>query len=97
MGPPPGPAPEAAPVVPSGEAAPVVPSADAPPVPVDGAAPQAAPASFGAKPGSGLTVAVAEYNPRTGEYVGSNGKLYTVTNLVAGVPLPKSFKDLMPH
>jgi virulence factor Mce-like protein len=81
-GPLPGPAPEVAPAVTG---------------PVDGAAPQAAPASFGTKPGSGPSVAVAEYNPRTGEYMGSNGKLYTVTNLVAGAPLPKSWKDLMPH
>lgn len=86
VGPPPGPAPGPAP-----EAVPVVPA------PVDGAAPQAAPASFGDKPGDGPSVAVVEYNPRTGEYVGSNGKLYTVTNLVAGAPLPKSWKDLMPH
>jgi hypothetical protein len=75
----------------------VPPPADAPPASVDGAVPQAAPSSFDAKPGSGPSVAVAEYNPRTGQYVGSNGKLYTVTNLVAGVPLPKSWKDLMPH
>lgn len=81
VGPPPGPAPEGAPVA----------------APVDGAVPQAAPASFGAEPGSGPSVAVAEYNPRTGEYMGSNGKVYTVTNLVAGAPLPKSWKDLMPH
>jgi virulence factor Mce-like protein len=82
VGPPPGPVPEAVPPVPN---------------PVDGAVPQAAPASFGAKPGDGPSVAVVEYNPRTGEYVGSNGKLYTVTNLVAGAALPKSWKDLMPH
>jgi virulence factor Mce-like protein len=87
-GPLPGPAPEAAPVPPP---------VDAPAPAVDGAVPQAAPASFGATTGSGLSVAVAEYNPRTGEDRGSNGKLYTVTNLVAGVPLPKSWKDLMPH
>lgn len=82
VGPPPGPAPEGAPAAAA---------------PVDGAVPQAAPASFGAEPGSGPSVAVAEYNPRTGEYMGSNGKVYTVTNLVAGAPLPKSWKDLMPH
>ncbi|WP_319456111.1 MULTISPECIES: MlaD family protein [unclassified Mycobacterium] len=84
LGPPPGPAPEAAPEV--------------APLPPDGAAVPAAPASFGGpKPGAGPTVAVAQYNPRTGEYIGSDGKLYKVTNLVAGVPLGKSWKDLLLH
>jgi hypothetical protein len=57
-----------------------------------------APSSFGAAaPGARAKVAVAEYNPRTGEYVGSDGKLYKVTNLAAGIPLPKTWKELMPH
>jgi len=87
LGPPPGPAPESAP-----------PAPDVAPPPPDGAAVPAAPASFGGpKPGAGPTVAVAQYNPRTGEYVGSDGKLYKVTNLVAGVPLGKSWKDLLLH
>jgi phospholipid/cholesterol/gamma-HCH transport system substrate-binding protein len=42
-------------------------------------------------------VAVAQYNPRTGEYVGSDGKLYKVANLVADAPLVKTWKDLLPH
>ena len=102
LGPPPGPAPEALP----GAPADVPPPAAAPPpgsadfvVPPsgDGAVP-AVPSSFGAaKPGAGPTVAVAQYNPRTGEYVGSDGKLYKVTNLVAGVPIGKSWKDLLLH
>jgi virulence factor Mce-like protein len=87
LGPPPGPAPDAAP-----------PAPEVAPLPPDGAAVPAAPASFGGpKPGAGPTVAVAQYNPRTGEYVGSDGKLYKVTNLVAGVPLGKSWKDLLLH
>jgi virulence factor Mce-like protein len=91
LGPPPGPAPEATPPEP---VAPV----DVPPPPGDTGAIPAAPSSFGATiPGSSAKVAVAEYNPRTGEYVGSDGKVYKVTNLAAGVPLPKSWKDLMPH
>ena len=58
----------------------------------------AAPSAFGtAKSGSGPTVAVAQYNPRTGEYVGSDGKLYKVTNLVADAPLTKTWKDLLLH
>ncbi|MET4432745.1 MlaD family protein [Mycolicibacterium sp. 624] len=96
-GPPPGPATEAASVAPAGEAPPVLPPAEPPLASGDGSVPQAAPSSFGAKPGAGPSVAVVEYNPRTGEYIGSNGKLYTVTNLVAGMPLPKTWKDLMPH
>ena len=55
-----------------------------------------APSAFGtSKPGGTPTVAVAQYNPRTGEYVGSDGKLYKVTNLVAGAPLAKSWKDML--
>ncbi|MGH3584544.1 MAG: MCE family protein, partial [Mycobacterium sp.] len=92
LGPPPGPAPEAAPV-----ALAPGPPADVPP-PGDGGAVPVAPSSFGAAaPGARAKVAVAEYNPRTGEYVGSDGKLYKVTNLSAGIPLPKTWKDLMPH
>jgi virulence factor Mce-like protein len=84
LGPPPGPAPDAAPasdavVPPTGEGA----------LPV-------APSSFGsAEPGGRPAVAVAQYNPRTGEYVGSDGKLYKVTNLVADAPLQKTWKDLL--
>lgn len=96
-GPPPVPATEAASVAPAGEAPPVLPPAEPPLASGDGSVPQAAPSSFGAKRGAGPSVAVVEYNPRTGEYIGSNGKLYTVTNLVAGMPLPKTWKDLMPH
>jgi phospholipid/cholesterol/gamma-HCH transport system substrate-binding protein len=73
------------------------PPADAPP-PAGGGAVPAAPSAFGtATPGAKPKVAVAEYNPRTGQYVGSDGKLYTVTNLAAGVPLPKTWQDLLPH
>jgi phospholipid/cholesterol/gamma-HCH transport system substrate-binding protein len=92
LGPPPGPAPESAPAAappPAGDAA--VPPAG------DGALP-VAPSSFGsAKPGGRPAVAVAQYNPRTGEYMGSDGKLYKVTNLAADVPLQKTWKDLLLH
>ncbi len=36
-------------------------------------------------------------DPRTGEYVGSDGKVYQVTNLVADEPLAKTWKDLLLH
>jgi virulence factor Mce-like protein len=92
LGPPPGPAPDSAPAAappPAGDAA--VPPAG------DGALP-VAPSSFGStKPGGRPAVAVAQYNPRTGEYMGSDGKLYKVTNLAADVPLQKTWKDLLLH
>ena len=76
---------------------PSAPVTDAPP-PGDGGALPAAPSSFGTTAPAGRPkVAVAEYNPRTGQYVGSDGKLYTVTNLAMGVPLPKTWQDLLPH
>ena len=88
----------------NGQPIPPGPTPDAPPAPVDappagdGGAVQAAPSAFGtAAPGARPKVAVAQYNPRTGEYVGSDGKLYRVTNLAAGVPLPKTWRDLLPH
>ncbi|MCW2731666.1 MAG: virulence factor Mce family protein [Mycobacterium sp.] len=92
LGPPQGPAPDAVPAA-------AAPQTDvAPPPAVGGGAPIVAPSAFGTStPGSGPKVAVAEYNPRTGQYVGSDGKLYTVTNLAAGMPLQKTWKDLMPR
>jgi hypothetical protein len=84
------------------------PAGEVPPpaVPPPGGAPQAAgdgavpiaPSAFGAaKPGAGPTVAVAQYNPRSGEYVGSDGRLYKVTNLAADAPLVKTWKNLLMH
>ncbi|MCP9273336.1 MCE family protein [Mycolicibacterium arenosum] len=87
QGPPPGPVPEpmGAPPGPVD----VVPPPDAGAIPV-------APSAFGrSEKGDGPSVAFAQYNPRTGEYVGSDGKLYTVTNLAADSPLEKTWKDLL--
>jgi phospholipid/cholesterol/gamma-HCH transport system substrate-binding protein len=92
-GPPPGPAPTDGGDVPP--AAAPLPSTD--PQAAGDAAIPVAPSAFGATPGAGPTVAFAQYNPRTGEYVGSDGKLYQVTNLVADAPLDKTWKDLLPH
>lgn len=80
LGPPPGP-------VPMGQA-----PGEAPPPPVDASLP-AAPSSFGANGSDGPSAAVAKYNPRTGEYVGSDGRIYRQTNLVAPA---KSWQDLLP-
>jgi hypothetical protein len=38
-------------------------------------------------------VAVAKYNPRTGQYVGADGQTYTQSNLAAPA---KSWQDLLP-
>lgn len=97
LGPAPGPAPEALQGA-AGEAPPAAqqPAPAAAPQPADGGAVAGAPSAFGTgKPGGAPTVAVAQYNPRTGEYVGSDGKLYKVTNLVAGAPLQKTWKDML--
>ncbi|MBE1546746.1 virulence factor Mce-like protein [Mycobacterium sp. OAS707] len=76
---------------------PPAPAPDAPPVP-DGSALPVAPSGFGAaNPDVKPTVAVAQYNPRTGEYVGSDGQLYKVTNLAADTPIDKTWKDMLPH
>lgn len=101
-GTPPGPpVPVEAPPVDAPPAVAVPPADMSVPVPagplLPGEAVPAAPAAFGAGPQGGPTVAVAEYNPRTGEYVGSDGKLYRVTNLVSDGPLTPTWKDLLPH
>jgi ABC-type transporter Mla subunit MlaD len=77
---------------------PVGPAPDGPaPVP-DGSAIPVAPSAFGTEnSSSGPSVSVAQYNPRTGEYVGSDGHLYKVTNLAADTPIDKTWKDLLPH
>ena len=107
LGPPPGPAPEALPGAPLAAPdvqAPVPPAPGPAPGPLglapvpDGGAIPVAPSAFGdGKPGGGPSVAVAQYNPRTDEYLGSDGKVYQVTNLVADEPLAKTWKDLLLH
>jgi len=77
---------------------PLGPPPDSPPAAPDGGAVPVAPSAFGTANGDGKpTVAVAQYNPRTGEYVGSDGHLYKVTNLSADTPIDKTWKDLLPH
>ena len=71
------------------------PAAPAPP-PANAARPQAAPSSFGTK-GSRPTpsVAVAQYDPRTGRYLAPDGKLYQQSDL-AHAAAPKKWQDLLP-
>jgi phospholipid/cholesterol/gamma-HCH transport system substrate-binding protein len=81
---------------------PAPPAAPAPPPPpdpapadqVNGVQPQAAPSSFGAKI-SGPSVAIARYDPRTGRYVGSDGKLYQQSDLATS-KAPKTWQDMLP-
>ena len=91
-GQPPGPAPlEQAPSEPApSELAPDVPSGDPD-------APAVAPSSFtGHGSGAQPSVAVAQYNPKTGAYMASDGHLYHQSNLVVTAKAPKSWTDLMP-
>jgi len=76
---------------------PVAPPPDAPPAPEAGALPVAPSGLDEANADGKPPVAVAQYNPRTGEYVGSDGHLYKVTNLAADTPINKTWKDLLPH
>jgi hypothetical protein len=109
LGPPPGPAPAvqapAAPPPPPGNslngqpipAAPPGDAAGAPPAD-DGAAPAAAPSAFDSSASghaAGPSVAVAHYDPKSGEYLTPDGQMQQVQNLAAG-GAPKSWKDLLP-
>jgi phospholipid/cholesterol/gamma-HCH transport system substrate-binding protein len=61
--------------------------------PSDGAAvPQAAPASSAT---AGPSVATAQYDPRTGRYVGPDGQLYQQADLATS-SAPKTFEDMLP-
>lgn len=77
------------------------PPAPAPPAPApldqaDGGQPQAAPSSFGANgPKPAPSVVVAKYDPRTGRYVGPDGKLYQQSDLVTA-KAPKTWQDMLP-
>jgi hypothetical protein len=110
LGPPPGPVPAAAPIAPpppgnslNGVPLPGPAPAEAPagdpaavPPPADGALPAAAPSAFnGNTSGGGPSLAVAHYNPETGEYMTPDGQMQQVQNLAAG-GAPKSWKDLLP-
>ncbi len=84
----------------SGEVPPIapvdIPDGAAPSAGPASGGPQAAPSSFGGN-GSrpGPSVAVAEYDPQTGSYVGPDGKLYRQSNLVRSAK-PKTWEDMLP-
>ncbi len=60
--------------------------------PSDGAAP-AAPSAFHDGPAPGPSVAIAKYDPRTGQYMGPDGHLYQQTDLAKTAT---SWQELMP-
>jgi phospholipid/cholesterol/gamma-HCH transport system substrate-binding protein len=99
----PGPAPQPAelpPPPPPGNSLNGVPIPPAPPADdgaaPDGGAPVAAPSSFTPRgTGPGPSVAVAQYNPKTGMYVTPDGHAYKQTDLVAPGS-PKSWQDMLP-
>jgi phospholipid/cholesterol/gamma-HCH transport system substrate-binding protein len=68
----------------------------APPAGENNGVPPAAGSSFQTNgSGRGPSVAVAQYDPQTGEYVGSDGQLYRQSDLVASTA-PKTWQDLLP-
>jgi phospholipid/cholesterol/gamma-HCH transport system substrate-binding protein len=73
---------------------PLPPAAPAPPDTANGGRPQAAPSSFGAKT-SGPSVAIAQYDSRTGRYVGPDGHLYQQSDLV-NPAAAKRWQDMLP-
>ncbi|OBC01066.1 mammalian cell entry protein [Mycobacterium sp. 852013-50091_SCH5140682] len=94
---PPAPDPNAVPLPPAQrpEASEVpVPHGPALPPEPDAGAPAAAPSAFHSDGSSGPSVAIAKYDPRTGQYMGSDGKLYQQANLAT---TPKTWQDLMPN
>lgn len=99
LGPLPGPAPASAPVAPPPPAGnslngePIPAPSDAPAG--DGSAPVAAPSAFNGKASHAPSVALAQYDPKTGEYLTPDGQLQQVQNLADGGS-PKSWKDLLP-
>ena len=60
-----------------------------------GGAVPAAPSAFNGNASGGPSVAVAHYDPRTGEYMTPDGQMHQVKNLADG-GAPKSWKDLLP-
>ena len=62
-------------------------------VPVPQPAPVYSPSSAQSDTSAGPSVAIAKYNPRTGEYMGSDGKLYRQADLAQ---TPKSWQEMMP-
>lgn len=90
--------PNISPPPPSGKAdngVPIPPAAPIGPPPDSEVGPAAAPSSFAPNAtASSPSVAIAQYNPKTGVYVTPSGQLYKQSNLVAP-GTPKSWKDML--
>jgi phospholipid/cholesterol/gamma-HCH transport system substrate-binding protein len=71
-----------------------------PPAPLPGSQPAGdpppAPAAFTGSVDPGASAAVANYDPRTGRYVGADGLTYTQTDLKAQAT-SSNWRDLLPH
>jgi len=93
-GPPPPPGP-LGPAATMGEVSPIAPiDVPSPPTGAPSGAPSAAPSAFGRDASQpGPSVAVAQYNPHTGSYVGPDGQVYRQSDLVA-TKAPKTWKDM---
>lgn len=72
------------------------PDAPAPPQAPGSDAPAAAPSAFSGNASGAVSAAVTNYDPRTGRYVGSDGRLYQQTDLIAPTSAA-SWHDLLPH
>jgi phospholipid/cholesterol/gamma-HCH transport system substrate-binding protein len=76
--------------------APAPPPMDAlPPAGPDGGAPIAAPSAFAPNGSGGPSVAIATYDPQTGQYATPDGKVYRQSDLVTPAG-SRSWKDLFP-
>jgi virulence factor Mce-like protein len=65
-----------------------------PPAGLAGGAPSVAPSAFGrGTPQSGPSVAITQYDPHTGSYVGPDGQVYRQSDLVTHTT-PKTWKDM---
>jgi len=65
-----------------------------PPAGLAGGAPSVAPSAFGrGMPQPGPSVAITQYDPHTGSYVGSDGQVYRQSDLIAA-KAPKTWKDM---
>jgi hypothetical protein len=91
------PAPDQAPLPPPpGNSLNGVPIPPSPPPADDGTTPSAAPSAFAPNAnGPAPSVAVAQYNPKTGVYVTPDGHAYKQTDLVTPGS-PKSWQDMLP-
>jgi phospholipid/cholesterol/gamma-HCH transport system substrate-binding protein len=78
------------PQLPPGVARPAPPQAAAAPVPEQGA-----PAPPPAAPAPSAPVAVAQYDPATGIYVGPDGKIYKQEDLAANAPQEKTWQNMV--